>query len=191
MKLTTFIVATLLLLLLLSAQVARGAGSDPEAVQWADNFYKKLIEPITLAADIKGLEDTFKANEYHLTMPDGLAFSAELAAGLEKLAAGAIKSTNRLAEYVRENRVDPAVGDAPESIGNEDGFFVDPCSLYTKESAEGLLDMVSVYNVEKFGDEPVNLNHSIVTLVRPSLAKTAYVKNELLNAHGLKEIFLY
>ena len=188
MKLITFITLSLATLAGLLVPGITGAGSDPEAVRWAEDFYAKLIEPLRKAAGLEEMEGAFKDNDYVLNMPDGTAFCAELGQGLEGLATGVIKSTSRLAEFVRENRVDPSL-EAPESIGNEDGFFVDPCSIYTKETADGLMPMVELYNTEKFEDEKVNLNHSIVSFIRPSLAKTPYVKNELKNAHGLKEIF--
>lgn len=187
MKLKSFVLLYITTFTVLISTI-KCAGSDDEAVQWANNFYTKLIEPLRKAADLDGIESTFKNNEYHLSMPDGTAFCEMLGSGFEGLAEGLIKSTNRIAEYVRENRVDPAA-EAPKSIGNEDGFFVDPCSVYTKEVAEGLGSMVELYEVEKFSDERVNLDHSIVSFVRPSLAKTPYVMNELKNAHGLKEIF--
>lgn len=178
----------LVVVLTVTVPITIGAGSDDEAVQWAESFYTKLIDPLRKAADLEGMESAFKDNDYVLRMPDGTEFCAELGRGLEGLATGVIKSTNRLAEFVRENRVEPSL-EAPESIGNEDGFFVDPCSVYTKETAEGLKPMVELYSTDKFETEKVNLNHSIVSFVRPSLAKTPYVKNELKNAHGLKDIF--
>lgn len=184
---TVITVALPLLLLALTATPA--VGKDSEALLWANNFYTKLIEPLKKAADLDGIEKRFKDNNYKLKMPDGTAFTAQLGGFLEDVAAKVIRSTARIAEYVRENRPDPSATDAPESIGNEDNFFVDPCSVYT-EAAEGLSGMVDLYASDKFGDEMVNTNHSIVSFTRPTLAKTPKIKNELKNAHGLKNVFM-